>query len=176
MKFSEKIRDELDLILNEATFIDLLWDENADYIICQFELLTENDSNDSNFIQLKLENIKKYISVYKIDVLEKNELIKFPPQEISKYLTNFVFNDLYGWEFFNVENSNMDFSEMSFEYVKSRDFETFNSLELFKEDMNDIIIKIWFENLNFLDLNSIEIDEQLIFQKQNNIWKTIFKK
>ncbi|MGX9987586.1 hypothetical protein, partial [Soonwooa purpurea] len=64
MKFSEKIRDELDLILNEATFIDLKLNETENSIICQFELLKENDSNYSNYIQLKLENIKKYISTY----------------------------------------------------------------------------------------------------------------
>ena len=176
MKFSEKIRDELDLILNEATFIDLKLNETENSIICQFELLKENDSNYSNYIQLKLENIKKYISTYRIDIKKSNEVIKFKTDEISKYLTNFIFNELYGWEFFNIEKSNMNFNELSFEYNKSSDFDKFNSLELFKEDMNDIIIKIWFDNFKFLDSNQNEIDYKLVFEKQNRIWNTIFKK
>src|SRR5690606_41994016 len=103
MKFSEEIRDQLDLILNEATFIDLDLNENENSITCKFELLKENNSNYSNYIELKLENIKKYISAYRIDIKDSNKLIKFPKSEISKYLTKFIFNDLYGWEFFNVE-------------------------------------------------------------------------
>ena|SRR5690606_6339147 len=176
MKFSEEIRDQLDLILNEATFIDLDLNENENSITCKFELLKENNSNYSNYIELKLENIKKYISAYRIDIKDSNKLIKFPKSEISKYLTKFIFNDLYGWEFFNVENSNFNLNELSFEYNKSVEFEKFNSLELFKEDMNDIIIKIWFENFKFIDSDFNEIDLKLLFEKQNRIWKTIFNK
>jgi len=75
-----------------------------------------------------------------------------------------------------VENSNFNFSEFSFVYNKSVEFEKFNSLELFKEDMNDIIIKIWFENFKFSDSNLNEVDYKLLFEKQNCIWKTIFNK
>ena len=75
----------------------------------------------------------------------------------------------------NTENSNLDFSELSFEYIRSTDFENFNSLELFKEDSNDIIIKIWFEDFKFMDKHQNEIDHFKIYQKQFDIWKTIFK-
>ncbi|HLV46978.1 MAG TPA: hypothetical protein VKY32_08050 [Flavobacterium sp.] len=77
MKFSEEIRDQLDLILNEATFIDLYLNETENSITCKFELLKRNNSNDSNYIELKLENIKKYISTYRIDIEGSNKVIKF---------------------------------------------------------------------------------------------------
>jgi len=76
-----------------------------------------------------------------------------------------------------VENSNFNFSELSFEYLKDDEFEKFNSLELFQESFNlDLEIKIWFENFRIFDESNKEIDIDELIKKQDNIWNSMFKK
>jgi len=177
MKFSENIRNGLNVILNESAFLGLALDEKDNNIICDFELLRESGNEKPNYVNFRLENIKRYIAVYKIDIQNENKILKFNPNQINEYLENFINKDIYGWEFFNVENSNFNFSELSFQYSIDDEYEKFNSLELFQEDLNeDLEIKIWFESLKAFYENNEEINISELIDKQDNIWNSIFKK
>ena len=177
MKFSENIKNGLNVVLNESSICELILNEKDNYLVCKLELLREGGNDKPNYANFRLENIKKYIAAYRTDTRNENKIQKFNPNQINLFLKNFINKDIYGWEFFNIENSNFNFSELSFEYFGNDEFEKFNSLELFQDDFNeDLEIKIWFENLTIFDENNKEINIEELIKKQDNIWNSIFKK
>lgn len=177
MKIPENIKDGLNVVLNESSILEVILNEDDNFIIIKLELLRENGDEKANFANLKLENLKKYIASYRTDIRNENKVLKFEPKQINKYLQNFINKDVYGWDFFNVENSNFNFSELSFEFLKDTEFDKYNCIELFQEDLDeDLIFKIWFENFKILNENNEEICVKELINKQNNIWETIFKK
>jgi len=120
MKFSENIKNGLNVVLNESSICELILNEKDNHLICKLELLRENGTEKPNYANFRLENIKRYIAAYRTDIQNENEILKFNPNQINIHLQNFINRDIYGWEFFNVENSNsnFNFSELSFEYLK----------------------------------------------------------
>jgi len=177
MNFSENLINGLNVVLNESSIRELILNEKDNHLICKLELLRENGTEKPNYANFRLENIKRYIAAYRTDIQNENKILKFNPNQISVHLQNFINRDIYGWEFFNVENSNFNFSELSFEYLKDDEFEKFNSLELFQESFNlDLEIKIWFENFRIFDESNKEIDIDELIKKQDNIWNSMFKK
>lgn len=177
MKISEKLKNGLDIVLNEAAILGLDLNEDENYLSCKLELLQENGSEIPNYVTLKLENLKRYISAYKTDIQNSKKIIQFHPNQIAEYLQNFIHKDIYGWEFFNVENSNFNFDKLSFEYITDTNYTNFNSLELFQEGFNDDLeIKIWFERVRFFDEKNNELNIEQLIAQQNKIWETIFKK
>lgn len=176
MIFSEKHIEGLNVVLNEASIEELHFNEVDNIFSCKLELIREKGSEIPNVIILKLEKIKRYISRYTSDFQNSKTVIHFPHYEIENYLKNFINKEIYGWCFFNVKDSVFNLEELSFDYLKSDNFNNFNSLELFQEGFDeDLEIKIWFENIRILDVNDLELNINHLIDKQNKVWNSIFK-
>lgn len=179
MIINDNLKDGLNLVLNEATFLDLNFIETQNIIVCKLDLLKNNGNPFPNIVFFVLRNVKRFAAKYSITDSSGESVIKFDFSEISIRLKDFIFKDLYGWDFINTEESVIDLNKenLSFNYCIEDNFEIFNSIKLFQESFEkDIDIKIWFEELEILDENKNLLNFDSVISQQNDIWKMIFGK
>ncbi|AZA75606.1 hypothetical protein [Chryseobacterium indoltheticum] len=175
MVISKEIKEGLNTILNEAAIINIEFNEIENYICCKFDLLRESDNETPNITNFKFENVFRFVAKYSEKAGNIIKVKKITPNEISSYVDKFINKDIYGWNFINVEKSNFNFKNCSFDYIKCQSYDNHDSIELFQEDLNeDIEMKIWFEKFEIYNELYQKINIEDLILKQNKIWDSIF--
>lgn len=175
MAISKEIREGLNIILNEASIINIEFNEIENYIFCKFELLREKDNKTPNIANFKFENIFRFVAKYSEKVEDIIKVKKINPNEISYYVGKFINKDIYGWDFINIEKSNFNFENSSFDYITSESYDEQDSIELFQDDFDeDIEIKIWFGKFEIFNELYQKINIEDLILRQKKIWDSIF--
>lgn len=175
MAISKEIREGLNIILNEASIINIEFNEIENYIFCKFELLREKDNKTPNIANFKFENIFRFVAKYSEKVEDIIKVKKINPNEISYYVEKFINKDIYGWDFINIEKSNFNFENSSFDYITSESYDEQDSIELFQDDFDeDIEIKIWFGKFEIFNELYQKINIEDLILRQKKIWDSIF--
>ncbi len=182
MVIDEELRHRIGLALNEATLHDIQLDKKNSIVTCVFSLITLDKYGklpDENRFQFVFKPVGRFIASYKKknDVDKQVELVAFEPEGISDVIQSFEEQQLYGWDFVNVEEEFFDKwkDELSFDHSVSAEVGMANTIYLFKEGWKrDIVIRIWFDDFEIFNSKNEQVQLEEFLENGKRGWNAIY--
>lgn len=181
MVIDEELRHRIGLALNEATLHDIKLDKKNSIVTCVFSLITLDKYEklpDENRFQLVFKPVGRFIASYKKDVDGSEELQKFEPEGISDVIQSFDKQQIYGWDFVNIEEEFFDKwkDELSFDYSVSAEVGMANTIYLFQEYWKqDIDIRIWFDDFEIFNSKNEQVQLEEFLENGKRGWNAIYR-
>jgi hypothetical protein len=184
MRFSNKIRDGLNVAFNESkiNYLDIS-DESIEVVLDCLCMNENNEFPDDSRIKILFKPYGKIIISIREGGWnnESAEIIKFDRDKLKDYFQNLMLDSMYGWEFINLDESKYKHwaDKLSFCIETGLDYSELNTIDLFAEQLGKesitIDLRIWFEDLKIFDWTGNEMTTQQFIDRGQRGWNQLYK-
>lgn len=186
VKIEGEIRDKINLAFNESRIVDCVIDNTENTIITEFETLSllENGlSPKEPTVKIYFEGVSQLSINLKLGKWnDKNASIKkLNIEEVSEDVRNFNGQEMYGWEFVNAPNSEIEFNNwknnasLNISFSESKAVNTIDIFsEHFSKSSKTLDIRIYFEKFSIKSKSGELIELKEFVERGYRAWDAVY--
>jgi hypothetical protein len=186
MKFEGDILDKINLAFNESRIVDCAINNTENKVVTEFETLSllENGLRPKDpTVKILFEGVSQVSINLKLGEWndENAPIKKLQIEEVSKEVRNFDGQEMYGWEFVNTPNSEIEFNKWKDNaslHINISEINAVNTIDLFSEhfskDSKTIDIRICFEKFSVKSKSGELIELKEFVKRGHRAWDAVY--
>nr|WP_298792557.1 hypothetical protein [uncultured Allomuricauda sp.] len=186
MKIEGEILDKINLAFNESRIVDCVINKIENKVVTEFETLSllENGLRPKDrTVEIHFEGVSQVSINLKFGEWNNEDapIKKLQVEEISKEVRDFKGQEMYGWDFVNTPNSEVEFNKWKDNAslsISLSENNALNTIDIFSEHFSKISktldIRIYFEEFSVKSKSGESIDLKEFVERGFRAWNAVY--